>query len=236
MPMGYPGGHRTGRRSAVLAAGHAIRRGRPLDRGAPARRAAGDRLGPPRRRAAGYSYAGPAGAAWGGAELDIEVVSAGRPAQLHAGRRLCRLAGPGPVPGHRDRAAAARAGLRPLPGDRRGHRRRAQSGRASDPRLLPAGRPATALRCAYYGANGKPFKLKAQQRLGPARARALAAAIARIPVSHVVGGEYQLPGRRWVGGPGGVRLPGPGSVDMWAEVTGCATISNGYIDVSGELP
>ena len=30
--------------------------------------------------------------------------------------------------------------------------------------------------------------------------------------------------------------PGRGSVDVWAEVTGCATIANGYIYASGDLP
>jgi hypothetical protein len=38
----------------------------------------------------------------------------------------------------------------------------------------------------------------------------------------------------WRLGPGAEA--GRGSADVWAEVTGCATISNGYIYAGGELP
>lgn len=185
----------------------------------------------------GYSYAGPSGAAWGGAaELDIEVVSAG-PASAYM-RADGFVAWLDPVP-FRDTATGPR--LRLLTG---AHCPATDAGIAGvrNPgahltrALLPAGRPTAALRCAYYGANGRPSRLKTQQRLGPARARALAAAITRIPVSHLVGTEYNCPADDGSAVLVAFAYPGRPAVDLWAEVTGCATMTNGYIAVSGELP
>jgi hypothetical protein len=183
-----------------------------------------------------YSFAGPASAAWGGAELEVGVAADGANASFLRADGL--VAWLDPVP-YRDTATGPRlrvlasgscpatdahiAGVR-NPG---AHLTRT---------VLPAGRPATALRCSYYGANGWPFKLKAQQRLGPARARALAAAIARIPVSHLIGGTTSCPADDGSAVLVAFAYPGSGSVDVWAEVTGCATISNGYISAGGQLP
>ena len=191
--------------------------------------------GPP--AASGYVYAGPDEPAWGSAaELDIEVVRAGPDSSyLRADGFVAWL---DPVP-YRDTATGPRlrilaAGHCPVtdagivgvrnPG---AHLTRA---------LLPAGPPHAALRCAYYGGNGKPFRLKTQQRLGPVRARALAAAIRRIPVSHLIGVEYHCPMDDASAVLVAFAYPGHADVDVWAEVSGCPAMSDGYIDVAGELP
>jgi hypothetical protein len=186
--------------------------------------------------AAGYDYAGPSSPAWADAELDIEVVQAGASTSyLRADGFVAWL---DPVP-YRDAATGRR--LRVLasgycPATDAGIAGVRNPGARLTRSLLPSGRPASALRCAYYGMNGKPYKLKAQQRLGPARARALAAAIARIPVSHEVGAMYHCPMDDGSAVLVAFAYPGRASVDVWAGVTGCATISNGYILVGGGLP
>jgi hypothetical protein len=184
----------------------------------------------------GYSFAGPAGAAWSGAELEVGVAPDGPNASFLRADGL--VAWLDPVP-YRDTATGPR--LRVLasgrcPATDAGVVGVRNPGAHLTGALLPAGRPATALRCSYYGANGKSFKLKAQQRLGPARARALASAIARIPVSHLVGSTTSCPADDGSAVLVAFGYPGSGSVDVWAEVTGCATISNGYIYAGGELP
>jgi hypothetical protein len=187
--------------------------------------------------ASGYEYAGPTGRAWGSAaELDVEVVSAG-PATSYL-RADGFVAWLDPVP-FRDTAKGPR--LRVLtsarcPATDAGIAGVRNPGAHLARALLPDGPPGAALRCAYYGANGKPSRLKAQQRLGPARARALAAAIARIPVSHLVGVEYNCPMDDGSAVLVAFAYRGHPDVDLWAEVTGCAVMSNGYIAVSGQLP
>jgi hypothetical protein len=195
----------------------------------------GGSSGPP--DASGFDYDGPSGPAWGGAaELDIEVVSAG-PATSYM-RADGFVAWLDPVP-YRDTATGRR--LRVLTGARcpatdAGVVGVRNPGAHLTRTLLPAGPPSAALRCAYYGANGKPFKLKSQRRLGPAGARKLTAAIARIPVSHLVGSEHGCAGDDESAVLVAFSYPGRGSVDVWAEITGCATIANSYIYASGELP
>jgi hypothetical protein len=183
-----------------------------------------------------YDYGGPSGPAWGDAELDIEVVQAS-PAVSYL-RADGLVAWLDPVP-YRDTATGPR--LRVLatgrcPATDAGVVGVRNPGAHLTGALLPAGRPDAALRCAYYGGNGKPSRLKSQHRLGPARARSLAAAIARIRVSHEVGAIYHCPMEDGTAVLVAFAYPGRAAVDVWAEVTGCATISNGYILVGGELP
>jgi hypothetical protein len=191
--------------------------------------------GPP--AASGYTYAGPDGPAWGtAAELDIEVVQAGTDGSyLRADGYVAWL---DPVP-YRDTATGPRlrvlaSGRCPatdsgIVGVRNPSAHLART-------LLPAGPPAAALQCAYYGMNGKTFRLKAQQRLRSARARALATAIGRIPVSHLIGVDYHCPMDDGSAVLVAFAYPGHPDVDVWAEVTGCPAMSNGYIDVAAELP
>jgi hypothetical protein len=235
--MGYPGV------TGLADARHTWRLAMPFDQASawitahrPARlRAVGNGSAYP-PAASGYDYAGPVGPAWGSAELDIEVVRAGTAASyLRADGFVAWL---DPVP-YRDTATGRR--LRVLaaggcPATDSGVVGVRNPGADLTGILLPAGRPDAALRCAYYGGNGKPSRLKSRQRLGAAGARSLAAAIARIPVSHLVGAMYHCPGDDGSAVLVAFAYPGRGSVDVWAEVTGCATISNGYIYAAGELP
>lgn len=55
-------------------------------------------------------------------------------------------------------------------------------------------------------------------------------------MSHLVGGTTSCPADDGSAVLVAFAYPGSGSVDVWAEVTGCATISNGYIYAGGELP
>jgi hypothetical protein len=97
--------------------------------------------------------------------------------------------------------------------------------------LVPAGRPAAGLECRYYGMNGHPFRLRSQQRL-TAAARRVAASMARVPLSHVLGGVMSCPMDDESAELIALSYPGQPDVDLWVWLNGCGGISNGYI-VSG---
>jgi hypothetical protein len=157
---------------------------------------------------AGYDYQGPSGPAWGPAQLDVGVAPDGADSSVMRADGLVAWLDPVPF---RDTAAGPR--LRVLTA---GHCAATDArvvgvrnpGAHLTRALLPAGQPVAALRCAYHGLNGSPFRLKSQQRLGPVGARALAAAIASPgePPGRL---RIRLPNGRRVGGARGVRLPGP---------------------------
>jgi hypothetical protein len=186
---------------------------------------------------AGYDYLGPSGPAWGrAAELDVGVAPDGPNASFLRADGLVAWLDPVPFRDTRTgpRLRVLTAGRCPatdagIVGVRNPAARLTRA-------LLPAGPPAGALRCAYSGSNGKQFTLTAQQRLGPARARALAAAIGRIPLSHQAGPQYGCARDDGSAVLVAFAYPGGASADLWAEVTGCATISNGSIYAAGELP
>jgi hypothetical protein len=111
-------------------------------------------------------------------------------------------------------------------------------------RLLPAGPPTAALVCRYYGSIGPPGALPVSKwqrlahraRLGTTGAGRLARTVSAAPISRTVvpaggshGRAYNCPMDD-----GAVALlvfsyPGQPDVDLWAGLSGCTLVGNGYI-------
>jgi hypothetical protein len=180
----------------------------------------------------GESYAGPASAAWAQAELGLEVAPA------RDGRSVMRADGQvvwlDPVP-VRDTVTGRR--LRVLVSGRCPARDDGVVGVTNHDAdlahsLVPARRPAAGLECRYYGMNGHPFRLRSQRRLTAAAARKVAASMARVPLSHVLGGVTICPLDDESAELIALGYPGQPDVDLWVWLNGCGGVSNGYI-VSG---
>jgi hypothetical protein len=183
---------------------------------------------------AGYGYSGPSSPAWASAELDVEVAPAGRHDSVMRADGLVVWLDPVPVP---DTAVGKR--LRVLvsgscPSTDASVVGVTNPGADLVHSLVPTARPSAGLRCRYYGMNGHPFKLASQQRLSAGQARRLAESMARIPLSHTIGGIVNCPfddGSAEV-----IALSYPGGrpdVDLWVYLNGCGGISNGYIMAGG---
>jgi hypothetical protein len=110
--------------------------------------------------------------------------------------------------------------------------------------LLPAGKPTAALVCRYNGSNGpsgslpasKWQKLAHQARLSATGAADLGRVVATAPLSRTIvpGGGAFAPVDHCPMDDGAVALlafsyPGRPDVDLWAQLTGCAVVGNGYI-------
>jgi hypothetical protein len=177
----------------------------------------------------GYSYAGPANAAWGQAELDIEVAPASRGGSVLRADGVVVWLDPVPL---RDTATGTR--LRVLASGRCPARDvgvvgvlNHDAGLAHS--LVPAGRPSAGLECRYYGMNGRPFRLRSQQRLTAAAASRVAASMARLPLSHEIGGVMMCPFDDASAELVALSYPGQPDVDLWIWLNGCGGTSNGYI-------
>jgi hypothetical protein len=101
-------------------------------------------------------------------------------------------------------------------------------------RLVPAAQPRSGLVCRYYGLNGHPFKLRSQQRLNKAHSARLAASMARIPLSHPVGGMAFCPMDDGSFELVALSYPGRADVDLWDHLGGCGGVANGNI-VAGRI-
>jgi hypothetical protein len=181
----------------------------------------------------GYGYAGAVNLAWQSAELDIEVAPAGPDSSFMRADGLVTWLDPVPV---RDTAVGRR--LRVLV---------SQGCPASDGNvvgvtnpgahlgiaLVPPGLPSSGLRCRYDGMNGHPFQLAQQQLLSAAQARAIALSMARTPLSHTIGGTVICPMDDASAELIVLAYPGRPDVDLWAYLSGCGGVSNGFISAGG---
>jgi hypothetical protein len=109
--------------------------------------------------------------------------------------------------------------------------------------LLPPGKPTAALVCRYNGSDGplgalpasRWQKLAHQARLGAAGADRLARVVAAAPLSRtIVPGTAHGPAAFCPMDDGAVALlalsyPGRPDVDLWAQLSGCTPVGNGYI-------
>jgi hypothetical protein len=109
--------------------------------------------------------------------------------------------------------------------------------------LLPVGPPTAALVCRYYGSMGTAGRgpvsqfrrLAHQARLSATGAGELARVVAAAPVSRT---EVPANGTLCPMDDGAVALlafwyPGRPDVDVWAQLSGCTLVSNGYIVAAG---
>jgi hypothetical protein len=80
--------------------------------------------------------------------------------------------------------------------------------------------------------NGRPFQLRSQRRLSTTQAARLAAALARIPLSHAIGGIVYCPMDDGSAEAIALSYPGRPDVDLWLRLNGCRGLSNGYITVA----
>ncbi len=183
-------------------------------------------FGPP---ASGYSYAGPANPAWQSADLNIAI------APTSDGGTVMRADGqvvwldPVPVPdtaqGRRLRVLASAR----CPGGDSGVVGVTNPGPGLDNALVPGGRPRSGLECVYFGANGRPFELRSQTRLGASRAARLAASTARMPLSHPIGAVMRCPMDDGSAELIALSYPGRPDVDLWVHLNGCGGVSNGHV-------
>jgi hypothetical protein len=203
----------------------------------------GSRWGVP--QSAGYTYTGPQNPAWASAELETEVgvgASGTSDSVLRVDADVVWL-DPVPIPddtaGSRLRVTVAGG----CPATDRNDVGVQNSGRDLRTRLLPAAAPAApaapaaapaapeaGIECFYYGLNGHPFKLRKQVVLGSAAATRVSAAIARLPLSHVIGGMLNCPMDDESMEIIALSYPGRPDVDLWQKLNGCATVANGYIE------
>ena len=183
-------------------------------------------------QSAGYTYTGPQNSSWASAELETEVgagAAGTSDSVLWVDADVVWL-DPVPIPdgtaGPRLRVTVAggcpatdknAVGVRNTGGDLR-------------TRLLPAAAPAAGTGCFYYGLNGHPFRLRKQVALGSAAARKVSAAIAGLPLSHVIGGVVNCPLDDESMEIIALSYPGRPDVDLWKKLNGCATVANGYIE------
>ena len=114
--------------------------------------------------------------------------------------------------------------------------------------LLPPGSPTAALVCRYDGSDGPSGSLPASQwqklahqaRLTATGARELARVVDAAPTSRTVvpGGGAFAPAAQCPMDDGAVAIvafsyPGRPDVDLWAQLSGCAVVGNGFILGSG---
>ena len=76
--------------------------------------------------------------------------------------------------------------------------------------------------------NGRSYRLIRSTRLGPAAARAVAAAINRRPLGHEVGAMFDCPADFARDEIIVLSYRGQPDTDLWVSPTGCASVANGY--------
>ncbi len=184
----------------------------------------------------GYSYAAPSSSAWTGASVELGVASSGPQASVLRADGMAIWIDPVPLrdsqPGLRMRITTEST----CPADDRGFVGVTNPAASLNRSLLPPGDPTAGLVCAYYGSNGRPFKLERSKTLVSKAGSALALKLGQLPLGHVDGEAVNCPmddGSATV-----VTLAYPQGInfDLWMATTGCATISNGHIMVSGSVP
>jgi len=95
--------------------------------------------------------------------------------------------------------------------------------------VLRADGVAAGLECRYYGTNGPRFQLRAVTRLSAAQARRVAATMAAVPLSHPLGEVTGCPDDDGSAEVIALSYPSRGDVDLWVTLSGCTTVSNGFI-------
>jgi hypothetical protein len=182
---------------------------------------------------AGTSYRGPASQAWQSADLEIGVAPAGSQASVIRVDAVIIWLDPRPIrsgPGtHPVRVTVAGR----CPRTDQGVTGVANPGAGLTQRLLPPGLPIAGLRCRYDGLNGHPWHLVSSRQLTALAARRAARSMARIPLSHVDGGEVSCPMDDRSAEVLALAYPGRADVDLWIKLNGCGGVSNGYIFVNG---
>lgn len=102
-------------------------------------------------------------------------------------------------------------------------------------RLVPSAAPQAGLVCRYAGSNAA-FRPVQTRRQDAVAARRLAAAVARLGLSHVVGGATNCPSDDGAATVVALSYPGRGDVDLWFPGGGCPMVSNGCISAVGRVP
>lgn len=180
----------------------------------------------------GTSYKGARSPAWQSAELEIGVAPAGHGTSVVRADGVVVWLDPRPVadtvPG-RQRMRVTVAGGCPDSDAR--HAGVTNRGADLRRRLLPAGRPTAGLECRYYGLNGRLWQLRKATRLDAAAARREAGSMARLPLSHTDGGVMSCPADDGSAEVVVLSYPRRADVDLWIDLGGCASVSNGYIAV-----
>lgn len=96
--------------------------------------------------------------------------------------------------------------------------------------LLPAGSPTAGLICSYNGLNGAASALRSQARLGTAQAGRLARSATAIDLAHTDGGVTSCPMDDGSVTVIALIYADGRDASLWANETGCRSVSNGTID------
>jgi hypothetical protein len=186
--------------------------------------------GPVGTSSAGYSYAGPASQAWQSAELEVEVTASGPGASVLRADAVVVWLDPVPLPdnsatGQRVHVSVARG----CPGTDQSRVGVTNRGADLRRRLLPAALPTAGLECRYDGLNGDPWRLRGHRLLNAAAARRVARSIARLPLSHTLGGVVNCPMDDGSAEIIALSYPGRPDVGLWVTLNGCRSVANGFI-------
>ena len=82
--------------------------------------------------------------------------------------------------------------------------------------------------------NGHPWRLQAGSPLSAAAARRLASRMARIPLSHALGGVYHCPMDDGSVEIIALSFPSRPDVDLWVNLNGCGGVGNGFIQAGAD--
>jgi len=190
--------------------------------------------GPDGTTSVGISYRGPKNEAWQSADLEVEVASFGRGGTVMRADAVIVWLDPVPVP---DNASGPRIHVSVAggcPGTDESLVGVTNRGADLKLRLLPAGQPTAGLECRYYGMNGHPWRLQAGSPLSAAAARRLASRMARIPLSHALGGVYHCPMDDGSVEIIALSFPSRPDVDLWVNLNGCGGVGNGFIQAGAD--
>jgi hypothetical protein len=100
-------------------------------------------------------------------------------------------------------------------------------------RLLPDALPTAAQICEYGGLNPPGFGLKRSARLVATEASQLAQQYQRLPIPHTDGGDYSCGMDTGSVIVTAISYPGRPDVDLWEVASGCASVANGAVRVTG---
>jgi hypothetical protein len=183
----------------------------------------------PKPVTSGYSYAGQTNAAWASADIEVEVGALGHGTSALRADAVVVWLDPVPLPDdsppvriHIDVATGCPPTDQSVGGVR-------NYGADLRRQLVPAAAPTAGLECTYYGMNGHPWQLRKSVRLDTAAARRVATAMARLPLSHTIGGAINCPMDDGSAEIIALSYRDRPDVDLWVKLNGCGYTANGFI-------
>jgi hypothetical protein len=180
---------------------------------------------------AGLSYSAPESRFWIGAELAVTLSPAGPSSTNWRIDGMAERLDPRP---QSDSATGRRfhvTSVSGCPKSDRGVFGVTNSGGDLNQALLPLAQPTGVLMCEFEGLNFLPFRLRIRRTIPAAGARALAATVRGLTLSHVDGLESACASDDGTAMVLAFAYPGR-TVDLWYQVGGCPSVANGAISIA----